>query len=184
MVAKEAHTSPSVKDLIVAAAGVDDIAWEGTYTKVTGGILTVHSELGESIHKVATRGVKLWEEFDDTVSKLPKEKRAGWLSGRRAEVIRKLNADFSKPWFGWKKDGGSVAHDLGDMTLVRLMFVSHEKRWVDMSLRNLTRDWLRRVEERFVGVDGAVKASVLQSYSTLDNPLLFVETYPIAKGNC
>ena len=25
------------------------------------------------------------------------------------------NADFSKPWFGWKKDG-SVAQDLGDMT--------------------------------------------------------------------
>jgi enoyl reductase-like protein len=60
MVAKEAHTSPSVKDLIVAAAGVDDIAWEGTYIKVTGGILTVRSELGEPIHKVATRGVKLW----------------------------------------------------------------------------------------------------------------------------
>jgi enoyl reductase-like protein len=36
MVAKEAHTGPSVKDLIVAAAGVDDMAWEGSYTKVTG----------------------------------------------------------------------------------------------------------------------------------------------------
>jgi fatty acid synthase subunit alpha len=150
MVAKEAHTSPSVKDLIVAAAGVDNMAWEGTYTKVTGGILTVRSELGEPIHKVATRGVKLWKEFDDTVFKLSKEKRAGWLSERRAEVIGKLNADFSKPWFGWKKDG-SVAQDLGDMTyeevilrMVRLMFVSHEKRWVDMSLRNLTGDWLKR----------------------------------------
>jgi fatty acid synthase subunit beta len=30
----------------------------------------------------------------------------------RAEVIGKLNADFAKPWFGWKKDG-SVAEDLG-----------------------------------------------------------------------
>ena len=36
MVAKEAHTSSSVKDLIVAAAGVEDGAWEGTYTKPTG----------------------------------------------------------------------------------------------------------------------------------------------------
>jgi enoyl reductase-like protein len=36
MVAKEAHTSPSVKDLFVAAAGVDDIAWEGTYTRLLG----------------------------------------------------------------------------------------------------------------------------------------------------
>jgi fatty acid synthase subunit alpha, fungi type len=128
---------------------------------------------------------------DDTVFKLPKEKRAGWLSERRAEVIGKLNVDFSKSWFGWKKDG-SVAQDLGDMTyeevilrMVRLMFVSHEKRWVNMSLRNLTGDWLRRVEERFTRVDGAVKASVLQSYSTLDDPLPFVETffqvYPLAR---
>jgi fatty acid synthase subunit alpha, fungi type len=54
-----------------------------------------------------------------------------------------------------------------------------------MSLRNLTGDWLRRVEERFAGVDGAVKASVLQSYSTLDDLFPFVETffqvYPLAR---
>jgi fatty acid synthase subunit alpha, fungi type len=30
------------------------------------------------------------------------------------------------------------------LRMVRLMFVSHEKRWVDMSLRNLTGDWLKR----------------------------------------
>ncbi|KAG6813968.1 hypothetical protein H0H92_005223, partial [Tricholoma furcatifolium] len=191
MVAKEAHTSSSVKDLIVAASGVDDAAWEGTYTKPTGGILTVRSELGEPIHKVATRGVKLWKEFDDTVFKLPKEKRAAWLKERHAEVIGKLNKDFAKPWFGWKKDG-SVANDLSDMTyeevvlrMVRLMFVAHEKRWVDTSLRNLTGDWLRRVEERFAGVNGtAAKPSVLQSYTSLDDPLPFVETffttYPLA----
>jgi fatty acid synthase subunit alpha, fungi type len=191
MVAKEAHTSPSVKDLIVAASGVDDSQWEGTYTKPTGGILTVRSELGEPIHKVATRGVKLWKEFDDTVFKLPKEKRAVWLAERHDEVIGKLNKDFAKPWFGWKK-GGSVAKVLGDMTyeetvlrMIRLMFVSHEKRWVDISLRNLAGDWLRRVEERFAGVHGgATKPSVLQSFSSLDDPLPFVETffesYPLA----
>jgi Domain of unknown function (DUF1729) len=38
MVAKEAHTSSSVKDLIVAAPGVDDANWEGIYSKPTGGI--------------------------------------------------------------------------------------------------------------------------------------------------
>ena len=108
MVAKEAHTSSSVKDLIVAAKGVDDAQWEGTYAKETGGILTVKSELGEPIHKVATRAVKLWKEFDETVFKMPKEKRAAWLAERRAEIIEKLNKDFAKPWFGWKKDGGVV----------------------------------------------------------------------------
>lgn len=191
MVAKEAHTSPSVKDLIVGAPGVGDEQWEGTYDKPTGGILTVRSELGEPIHKVATRGVKLWKEFDDTVFKLPKEKRAAWLAERRDEVIQKLNKDFAKPWFGWKKDG-SVAKELGDMTyeetvlrMVKLMFVAHEKRWIDKSLRNLTGDWLRRVEERFAGVNGTGnKPSLLQSYSSLDDPLPFVETffqaYPLA----
>ncbi|KAF9007571.1 fatty acid synthase [Cyathus striatus] len=193
MVAKEAHTSSSVKDLIVAAAGVDDAQWEGTYTKPTGGILTVRSELGEPIHKVATRAVKLWKEFDDTVFKLPKEKRASWLSERKGEIIDKLNKDFAKPWFGWKKDG-SIAEDLSDMTyeevglrMVRLMFVAHEKRWIDVSLRNLTGDWLRRVEERFAGVNNyKSKPSLLQSYSSLDDPIPFVEnffkSYPLASS--
>ncbi|KZT29627.1 fatty acid synthase [Neolentinus lepideus HHB14362 ss-1] len=192
MVAKEAHTSPSVKDLIVAASGVDDAKWEGTYTKETGGILTVRSELGEPIHKIANRGVKLWKEFDDTVFNLPKEKRITWLKEHHAEVIKKLNADFQKPWFGWKKDG-SVAEDLGDMTyeevalrLVRLMYVAHESRWVDPSLKNLTGDWLRRVEERFAGASGGgAKPSILQSYSSLNEPAPYLEhffkTYPLAK---
>lgn len=192
MVAKEAHTSSSVKDLIVQASGVDDSKWEGTYVKETGGILTVRSELGEPIHKIATRAVKLWKEFDETVFKLPKEKREAWLKERRAEVIGKLNKDFAKPWFGWKKDG-SVVDDLGDMTyeetvlrLVRLMYVEHQERWVDISLRNLTGDWLRRVEERFAGVNGGgAKASVLQSYTSLDRPAPFVkeffEKYPLAR---
>jgi fatty acid synthase subunit alpha len=184
MVAKEAHTSSSVKDLIVAAPGVDDANWEGTYSKPTGGILTVRSELGEPIHKIATRGVKLWKEFDDTVFKLPKEKRIQWLVEHRAEVIGKLNTDFAKPWFGWKKDG-SVAEDLGDMTyeevtlrMVRLMFVEKEGRWIDLSLRNLTGDWLRRVEERFAGVNGGgPKASALQSFTSLDIPHSFIKEF-------
>lgn len=45
MVAKEAHTSLPVKELIVACKGVEDGQWEGTYDKETGGILTVKSEL-------------------------------------------------------------------------------------------------------------------------------------------
>lgn len=191
MVAKEAHTSLSVKKLICAAPGVDDSKWEGTYTKETGGILTVRSELGEPIHKVATRGVKLWKEFDNTVFNMPKEKRAAWLTQNRDSVIEKLNKDFSKPWFGWKKNG-AVVPDIADMTyeevalrMIRLMFVSHENRWVDISLRNLTGDWLRRVEERFAGVDGTKsKASVLQSFTSLDSPAdvvkSFFETYPAA----
>jgi len=71
------------------------------------------------------------------------------------------------------------------LRMIRLMFVAHEERWIDVSLRNLTGDWLRRVEERFVGVNGSGgKPSLLQSFSTLDHPLPFVgeffQTYPLA----
>ena len=59
--------------------------------------------------------MKLCKEFDNAVFKLPGEKREAWLKERRSDIIRKLNADFAKPWFGWKKDG-RVVNDLGDMT--------------------------------------------------------------------
>ena len=43
------------------ATGVsDEIEWEHSYTGVAGGILTVQSELGEPIHKIATRGMVCW----------------------------------------------------------------------------------------------------------------------------
>lgn len=98
MVAKEAHTSESVKQLIVDAPGVGDDNWEQTYDKPTGGIMTVNSELGEPIHKVATRGIKLWAEFDKKVFSLPKEKQVAWLADNKKYVIDRLNADFQKPW--------------------------------------------------------------------------------------
>ncbi|EJU05022.1 fatty acid synthase [Dacryopinax primogenitus] len=192
MTAKEAHTSESVKQLIVKAPGVSDGQWEGTYKKETGGILTVKSELGEPIHKIATRAIKLWKEYDESVFALPKEKRIQWLAQNKDKVIARLNADFQKPWFPSKADG-SVVGDIGDMTyeevvrrMVKLMFVAHQKRWVDISLRNLVGDWLRRIEERFAGVNGhGPKASVLQSFTSLDDPELFLtkffETYPASK---
>ena len=71
------------------------------------------------------------------------------------------------------------------LRMVRLMYVAHESRWIDISLRNLTGDWLRRIEERFAGVNGhKAKSSILQSYTSLDEPADFIvkffETYPLA----
>ncbi|CAH7674047.1 hypothetical protein BY996DRAFT_7786525 [Phakopsora pachyrhizi] len=181
MVAKEAATSQSVKELIVQAPGVPDEKWEGTYARETGGIITVTSELGEPIHKIANRGIKLWKEFDETVFALPREKRAAWLESHRDYVIRRLNSDFQKPWFA-SKDGQPA--ELGDMTyeetvhrLVRLLYVSHQSRWIDPSLRNLVGDWLRRIEERLSVVNGAPKVSELQSYSELDKPAPFLTRF-------
>ncbi|KAA1134441.1 beta subunit of fatty acid synthetase [Puccinia graminis f. sp. tritici] len=178
MVAKEAATSQSVKDLIVQAKGVDDQEWEGTYDRETGGIITVTSELGEPIHKIATRGIKLWKEFDETVFALPREKRAAWLESHKDYVIKRLNADFQKPWFA-EKDGQPA--ELGDMTyqetvhrLVRLLFVKHQSRWIDPTLRNLGFDELKN--DCRSSMDPP-KVSEIQSYSELDEPFSKLETF-------
>ncbi len=55
------------------------------------------------------------------------------MAERKAEVIGKLNADFSKPWFGWKKDG-SVSQDLGNMT------------YEEVTLRMVRLMWRRRID--------------------------------------
>ncbi|KAG0241381.1 3-oxoacyl-[acyl-carrier-protein] synthase [Mortierella sp. GBA43] len=187
MVAKEGMASLGVKQAIVDAPGVDDSEWEKTYKGPTGGVMTVRSELGEPIHKIATRGVKLWKEMDDTIFNLPKDKRTAALLAKKNYIIKRLNADFQKVWFGKKADG-SVA-DLQDMTyeevvnrMIELLFIKHEERWIDLSHRNLLGDVLRRIEERFVGGE---KESIVQSFSQLDIPFdfaqEFINTYPLTK---
>lgn len=52
--------------------------------------------------------------------------------------------------------------------MVELMYVKHESRWIDQSLKRLTGDFIRRVEERFTSVPG--KPSMLQNYADLDDP--------------
>jgi fatty acid synthase subunit beta len=187
MVAKEAHTSPAVKQAIVDAPGVSDSEWEKTYKGPAGGVITVRSEMGEPIHKLATRGVKFWAEMDQKIFSLDKKKRIPELKKMRDHIIQKLNDDFQKVWFGRNTAGVSV--DLEDMTytevvrrMVDLMYVKHESRWIDVSLRNLTVDFMRRVEERFSAGKG--KASIIQSYAELENPFAtvdkFVKAYPEA----
>lgn len=187
MTAKEAHTSKNAKKAIAEAEGVDDSQWEKTYKGPAGGVITVRSEMGEPIHKLATRGVKFWAEMDQKIFTLDKAKRVPELKKQREYIIKKLNDDFQKVWFGRNSAGETV--DLEDMTygevvrrMVDLMFVKHESRWIDRSLERLTGDFMRRVEGRFTAGEG--KASLIQSYSELDAPFQVVEkllnTYPEA----
>lgn len=188
MVAKEAFTSPAAKQAIVDAPGVEDHEWEKTYKSDTGGVITVLSEMGEPIHKLATRGVKFWQEMDNTIFNLPKNKRVDALNAKRDYIIKRLNDDFQKTWFG-RNFAGEVV-DLEDMTygevvsrLIDLLYVKKEKRWIDVTLRNFTGDVIRRLEERFTNVPG--KLSVLQSFSQLEEPFACLEriyeAYPLAK---
>ena len=151
MVAKEAHTSPAVKDVIVATTGGSD--WEKSYSESVGGIITVKSEMGQPIHKIATRGVRLWREFDQQLFCLPIDKRLSELKRKRKSIIQRLNADFAKPWFG--RNYHSDAIDLTDMTyaevlrrLVELMYIRHQDRWIDPSYSKLVYDFAIRMSER------------------------------------
>lgn len=185
MVAKEAKTSPAAKKLIASCPGVPDSQWESTYVKPTGGILTVQSEMGEPIHKIATRGVLFWKEMDDTIFSLPKAKMLDALTKKRSYIISKLNSDFQKPWFGKNSDGPC---DLKDMTYkevaercVELMYVRKSKRWIDSTLRNFTGTFLRRVEQRF---SDRPTTSVIQRFEQLEDPDTYIskvfEKYPQA----
>ncbi|KAF2865921.1 acyl transferase domain-containing protein [Massariosphaeria phaeospora] len=177
MVAKEAHTSKNAKQAIVDAPGLDDGDWEKTYKGPAGGVITVRSEMGEPIHKLATRGVIFWHEMDQKIFSLDKAKRVPELKKMREYIITKLNNDFQKVWFGRNKKGESV--DLEDMTytevihrMVDLMYVKHESRWIDQSLMRLTVDFIRRLEERFSKADSE---SLIQNYEELANPFPVLE---------
>ncbi|KAL7619428.1 hypothetical protein AAE478_009967 [Parahypoxylon ruwenzoriense] len=155
MVATDAHTSLCVRKLLLKTPGVSDSEWEKSYmqTDSAGGVLTVTSEMGQPIHKLATRGVRLWKEMDDTIFSLPKPERKSALLKRKEEIIRRLNADFAKPWFGQNAAGQPM--DLEDMTyaevlfrLVQLMYVSHQSRWIDPSYHDLVTNFAIRSLER------------------------------------
>ncbi|CCG83263.1 putative Fatty acid synthase beta subunit [Taphrina deformans PYCC 5710] len=173
MTALECKTSLAAKQAIVDAPGVEEKDWEKTYKGPAGGVITVRSELGEPIHKLATRGILLWKELDDTIFNLAKDKRIAALKAKKDYIIKKLNADFQKVWFGQNSAG--EACDLEDMTyyevamrMIELMYVKHEKRWINLTHRNLTGDFIRRIEERFTKAEG--KPSLLQNFGQLDDP--------------
>ncbi|KAF7715220.1 PKS/NRPS-like protein biosynthetic cluster [Penicillium ucsense] len=176
MTAKEAHTSPAAKQAIVAAPGLEEEAqWEQSYTRSAGGIITVTSEMGEPIHKLATRGVKLWAEFDRTIFKLDRAKRLEYLQKHRDSIISRLNADAAKVWFG--RDGQGNVVDLEEMTyeevlrrFLALTYVASEKRWIDKSYRDFLSAFLLRVEARLGGRNAATGEKYVISTDAFSEP--------------
>lgn len=177
MVAKEASTSFEVKQVLVDCPGVENEAeWETAYNGIAGGILTVKSELGEPIHKVANRGMLFWREMDTRFFALPRDKRPAAIAAAKDYIIGKLNADYQKVYFGRAADGSVV--DPEQMTysevaarMVELMFVQPHKerldlepahedytphgRWVDVTFRDRVFLFLQRTEATMRGSAGA-----------------------------
>ncbi|GLB23278.1 putative PKS/NRPS-like protein biosynthetic cluster [Aspergillus tubingensis] len=183
MVAREAHTSSPVKDIIFRTSGVPDCDWEKTYSGPAGGIITVQSELGEPIHKIATKGVSLWADMDQTVFSLPRKDRIAYLEKHRSSIIQRLNAEFAKPWFGRNSLGDIV--DLDDMTytevlhrMVELMYVNQQKRWIDPSYVVFTMAMATRALERLLRVD-TLKSDLTQSVLS-EAPMQFLDAFTVA----
>ncbi|KUL87287.1 hypothetical protein ZTR_03300 [Talaromyces verruculosus] len=178
MTAKEAATSVGAKQKIVETDGLTDSQWENTMKGAAGGVITVISEMGEPIHVLATRGMKFWAEMD-TFFKMGKDQMLAELQKKSSYIIKKLNDDFQKPWFGKNTAGEAV--QLKEMTyhevllrMVELMFITARGVWIDKSLQTLTGDFIRRVEERFATKTGS--GFVLSDYADLDSPQVVLNT--------
>lgn len=190
MMAKEAHTSKATKIAIANVEGLEDEQWQDTYKRAAGGIITVNSELGQPIHKIATRGVLLWAELDKTLFSLPKAKQMVELNRQRDYYIQRLNKDFQKVWFGCNSAGEAV--DIKDMTyaevvkrMVGLLYVQHQSRWIHESYLVLVADFVQRLEERLGPATAPNQESVFCSHDAFSNPFLMIETvlraYPEAE---
>ncbi|KAL6717773.1 beta subunit of fatty acid synthetase [Lecanora helva] len=154
MVAKEAHTSLQAKMAIVETEGVPDIRWVGSYERETGGVITVLSEMGQPIHKLATRGVLLWSELDKIIFNSTGPKRLAALKANKEWIIEKLNSDSAKVWFPTISSGETA--ELEDMTyqevlsrLIELMYVARQSRWIDPSYEGVVINFIHRTHERF-----------------------------------
>ncbi|EGZ10857.1 hypothetical protein PHYSODRAFT_337628 [Phytophthora sojae] len=129
MVAKKAATAPAVKKLL-------ELEWETSYTGVTGGVVTVTSELGEPIHVVANRCAVLWKEFDNKYFSIPHEQVELALRLNKQDIIVRLNADYQKPNFGCERNVETAEvfpAELEEMSygdvLARLLFTRTDARF-------------------------------------------------------
>jgi fatty acid synthase subunit beta, fungi type len=183
MVAREAHTSPSAKELIVQAEGVSDAEWHTSYEKVTGGVITVTSEMGQPIHKLATRGVLLWKDLDRRIFSITdRNKRLAELQKNKNEIISRLNQDYQKPWFAC--DSFGFPTEIENMTyhhalrrLVSLMYIEDQSRWIDPSYAKFVEDFVNRIRERF---ETAQSSDTLNASIPSDIPESFLRAYPNA----
>ena len=86
-------------------------------------------------------------ELDRTIFTLDKAKRLIELKKQRDYIIKRLNMDFRRTWFGRNAAGEAV--DLEDMTysmvvrrIVELEYVKHGSRWTDAPLKRLTGNFI------------------------------------------
>ncbi|KAI9499770.1 hypothetical protein BX070DRAFT_255792 [Coemansia spiralis] len=187
MVAKEAGTSLAAKELIVAAPGISDERWAKTFSEEGSGVTTVISEYGESNHMIVNRAIKFNQYLRRTVFDHPREEQSALLLKHKQDIIAGLNSDFMRPWFGKTADGQVV--DLEEMTyaevisrMVELMYITHQKRWIVDSYRDLILEFANRLERRFHDKQHLVPLSQdLIGAEPVEYASLIVAQYPLAQ---
>ncbi|KAL4789031.1 acyl transferase domain-containing protein [Aspergillus venezuelensis] len=158
MVAGEAKTSLEAKQLIVNSTGISDSpsgAWACSDHEEVGGVISVVSEMGQPMHVLATRAMRLWHEFDRRFFSINNSKQLELaLHQHRQEIVTRLNADYARPWFAMRGNGEPT--ELADLSyrqvlyrLCELMFVRHQSRWLDASYLDVVHYFIRLVQARF-----------------------------------
>lgn len=176
LVSLESKLSLKAKELIVESKGIENEKdWIKSYTQSIGGVITVKSELGEPIHKIATKAVLLWKEFDDSIFSLPsKQKLVEILLAKRTYFIDRINKEHQKVWFCKKFSNQNSNVDLKDMTyeevalrLYELLYLENMKKWIDPSYILLMKSFLMLIEERFSSFDENI--SIIDNDSDIIN---------------
>ncbi|KAJ1759773.1 hypothetical protein LPJ58_002093, partial [Coemansia sp. RSA 1591] len=151
MVAREAFTPASIKELIVQASGIDPYDLPALFNSDSKGITSIVDHKGRPMHVIANRAAQLCKDLHKWVFSQPPDKQPALLQTRKAEIISRLNADYMRPWFGQKRDGSFV--DLEDMTYAetidRLVSLMHQQgQWLHPSYRNFVAKFSERAAMR------------------------------------
>ncbi|KAJ2746870.1 fatty acid synthase alpha subunit Lsd1 [Coemansia sp. BCRC 34301] len=153
MVALESRTADAVKQMIVAAKGIDPYEIERLFIDDDDndcGVVSILGAGGKPTHVLATRAGLFCKHLSTSIFSKPKDKQLALLQANKNEIIARLNSDYFRPWFGCKADG-RVAN-LEDMTyaeamcrLVELLYIESEQRWVSSRYRQFA----AKVVDRF-----------------------------------
>ncbi|MDO4762330.1 MAG: DUF1729 domain-containing protein [Corynebacterium sp.] len=139
MATKEAKTSESVKQMLVATQGIEE--WVGA-GQAAGGMASGRSQLGADIHEIDNSFAKAGRLLDEVAGD------AEAVAARREEIIAAI-AKTAKPYFG----------DLADMSyaqwLRRYLELSgpYKGQWTDISWYKRFVEMLNRTEARLITQD-------------------------------
>ncbi|WP_231498996.1 fatty acid synthase subunit beta domain-containing protein, partial [Gordonia alkanivorans] len=160
MAAKEATTTPEVKQLLVDTVGIDE--WIGA-GHATAGMASGRSQLGADIHEVDNTASRCGRLLDEVAGD------AEAVAARRDEIIAAM-ADTAKPYFGdvaemtyreWLDRYATLA--VGDAN-------GDQHPWADITWQQRFVEMLQRTEARMHPQDSGPIPTMFAELSSTDDP--------------